>query len=781
MRKHLNIGKASEGLGAKAIALGDAARDTKDWAAAAEHYAKALEVFPDNVGIWVQLGNMRKEAEDFAASEAAYQQALELRPEDADIHLQMGHLYKRMDEIGLAGESYRLALVRDPANEDAFRELDMLGLRRIADRILRRVASESDSQTLVFDVSDLVFYIGHHPHLTGIQRVQCSIILAIVRNRLYDPKSIQFISYDRVDHRFQLINRAKFIELLEDLSLPEGSRIVTFNQQHARHGRLFPAGSITSVMAKQKCTLVLLGAAWVIPDYPKLIVSLKRNFDARFVMVFHDLIPIFARETCDQGTANSFKVYIDQIIDHVDLALCVSENTARDLQRYCASTEITPPPTQVTKLGSGFTEFVMEVNDEDTSEFVVLPDEPFVLFVSTVEGRKNHDYILQIWQALQRQGVEVPRLLCVGRLGWRSENFLKTLLATDYLSGKVEIVETISDAQLQELYDDCMFTLFPSLYEGWGLPVGESLAHGKICVVSDRASLPEVAGDLGVYIPLDDVQAATAIVRDLIVDPERRARLEQEIRSSFAPILWKDVAERVVSGCAAARSGAVRTPYPMVEPGREYPVRSMLSKDEGLMGRDLVESVMAAHSHVIVEGIASPRTIAHGLAARDDNWLEAQPGLCRAKEREAGLEFAIRRKDLEGVDSLIFYFAFDSGDEPLPFRLDIALGQGRDVAKACRIDSKEQIITWKVPTGKIRSGRIVEDDLVLVNITFESEARAIRMRKANPARFGLRSFLVLRGDDLMGRMAVIENQSFNGIERGDSTEVNALKKQVRKR
>ena len=104
--------------------------------------------------------------------------------------------------------------------------------------------------------------------------------------------------------------------------------------------------------------------------------------------------------------------------------------------------------------------------------------------------------------------------------------------------------------------------MFPSLYEGWGLPVGESLAAGKICVCSNRASLPEVAGAFGVYIDIDDPEQSLRVVRGLIADAPGRKRLEQNIRRNYQPIAWRTVAERVVAACKSAAEIEWREPYP---------------------------------------------------------------------------------------------------------------------------------------------------------------------------------------------------------------------------
>lgn len=154
------------------------------------------------------------------------------------------------------------------------------------------------------------------------------------------------------------------------------------------------------------------------------------------------------------------------------------------------------PPITVTRNGSSFDEFLPKGGYAAELAADHLP-ERFVLFVATVEGRKNHRLILDIWRRMLAEGDDPPHLLCVGRVGWKSEPFVAKLVETGYLDGRVILLQEVSDAYLRLLYSRCLFTVFPSLYEGWGLPVGESLAAGKICVCSNRASIPEVAGEWG--------------------------------------------------------------------------------------------------------------------------------------------------------------------------------------------------------------------------------------------------------------------------------------------
>jgi glycosyltransferase involved in cell wall biosynthesis len=416
---------------------------------------------------------------------------------------------------------------------------------------------------ILFDVSDLIYYIGEHANLTGIQRVQSSIVLAVLSNRLVPQHALTFLSFDARSRNWVVIPTGFLFALLQDLFLPVSQRTVTFPAEDAHFGILPGAKEFTGAGVLDgggPSVLCLLGAAWVHQDYIHRVLALKRQFGTRFVMTVHDLIPIYARETCDQDTAVVFEEFMRRALKHVDHILAVSKNTAIDIKRYSASLQIPEPPITVSKNGSSFTEFLPR-ESPGTIAAGELP-ERFVLFVATIEGRKNHQLILDMWRRMIEEGDDPPHLICVGRLGWKSIGFISTVVESGYLGGRVHLLREVCDADLKMLYSRCLFTLCPSFYEGWGLPVGEALAMGKICVCSDRASLPEVAGEFGVYINIDDRDGALAVIRRLLNDSAERARLEAEIRRGYEPVTWRAVAKSVVAACQSAAGVDWQAPYP---------------------------------------------------------------------------------------------------------------------------------------------------------------------------------------------------------------------------
>jgi glycosyltransferase involved in cell wall biosynthesis len=510
------------------------------------------------------------------------------------------------------------------------------GYRRLFTGEKKSTAGESKSGAaarlvetrIMFDVSDLVYYIGHHPNLTGIQRVQSSIILSIVAQKILSPDALVLMSFNARNRRWSSVPTGFFISLLEDLLKPEPERLISFPMQDAREGILPGATEFDGVGVLDDgapTTFCLLGAAWVQRDYFHRILNFKRQFGVRLVVTIHDLIPIYARETCDQGTAKVFEQFLRRALRHTDHFLCVSEYTAKDLKRYASSLSLPTPPITVSRNGSSFEEFLPQGADASEVHWEGLP-ERYVLFVATIEGRKNHRLMFEIWRRMVEAGGDPPHLICVGRVGWKSEPFIAGLVETNYLDGKVILLKDVSDEQLHVLYARCMFTLCPSQYEGWGLPVGESLAAGKVCVSSDRASIPEVAGNFGVYIDIHDADKSLSVIRGLIDDPTLLNKLTTKVRRGYEPITWRSVAERVVAACVAAARDKGANPYVLIPYSTETSFASPPAREsDGIFGEDLVAHVVEARKGLFLFESLHEAHFLRGEDARSGkNWAEPE-------------------------------------------------------------------------------------------------------------------------------------------------------------
>jgi glycosyltransferase involved in cell wall biosynthesis len=156
--------------------------------------------------------------------------------------------------------------------------------------------------------------------------------------------------------------------------------------------------------------------------------------------------------------------------------------------------------------------------------------------------------LIRIWRnLLQRHGhAGMPVLVLVGRPDESAARLMVDLKKANFEDGKIVVLANLSDAELSEAYQQCSFTVFPSLCEGWGLPVAETLASGKFCVASNRDSIPEVGSDFIDYFDPSDEADATGKIERAIFDASYLAERTDWIRRRYVPSSWTDCMERVM-------------------------------------------------------------------------------------------------------------------------------------------------------------------------------------------------------------------------------------------
>ncbi len=122
-----------------------------------------------------------------------------------------------------------------------------------------------------------------------------------------------------------------------------------------------------------------------------------------------------------------------------------------------------------------------------------------MLNVGTVEVRKNPILLYQIYKLAKQRNIELPPLYIVGRKGWLTDEAVYQITYDQDVCNKIFLKHDINDAEMSWLYQNCEFFLFPSYYEGWGLPVAEAAHFGKMSIASNTSSIPEVVGEAAVY------------------------------------------------------------------------------------------------------------------------------------------------------------------------------------------------------------------------------------------------------------------------------------------
>lgn len=183
---------------------------------------------------------------------------------------------------------------------------------------------------------------------------------------------------------------------------------------------------------------------------------------------------------------------------------------------------------------------------------------PFLLSTGTIEPRKNQLFLLEVYARFRARGGSAIPLVLAGGQGWLMDDFQQHLAACPW-SSDVHWLGYVSDAELAWLYRHCLINLYPSHYEGFGLPVLEGLGFGAPVICSDRTSLPEIVGDAGVLLPPDGAEAWVAALERLVAEPQQRLSLAEAGRRRARQFDWQGSAQALLElygeavACTAAR------------------------------------------------------------------------------------------------------------------------------------------------------------------------------------------------------------------------------------
>jgi glycosyltransferase involved in cell wall biosynthesis len=165
----------------------------------------------------------------------------------------------------------------------------------------------------------------------------------------------------------------------------------------------------------------------------------------------------------------------------------------------------------------------------------------FLLFVGTLEPRKNIPGLLVAYRILRDQGGTEDPLVLVGRKGWLYEEIFKRVEALN-LRHHVRFLHSVPDDDLPGLYSAAALLVMPSFYEGFGLPVLEAMSCGTPVVVANRASLPEVVGDAGLLVDPDDPEDIAEALKLVLTEDSERERMRRVGWERARTFSWERVA-----------------------------------------------------------------------------------------------------------------------------------------------------------------------------------------------------------------------------------------------
>jgi len=531
------VAKARE----QAFALVDAGNHAQGQLA----FERYLAEQPDDFDAWIKFGECCIELRDLERAEACLHTAIATQPDNALGYVRLARLLQADERPLGALLRYRKAFALDPAFPFTPAEADMLQQEV---RQQDTAASTADRACIVLDVSDLLKYLRANVGMTGIQRVQMSVIGTILKS--FPTRNIRFGFCGKKAGEIFTPAEGRIFDLIDEVNHPAVSRANLDLRLRGVRADARPAEF------RSGDVFMLLGAFWIFRTYAQTISILRRQ-GVKVGVYVYDLIPLTHPHYFAIPLRLSYRTQFAKVMKVVDFACTISEFVANDLRMALTNTLQRSIPVTAVPLAQDMPKQTMPVDEAFRNE---TPD-AFVLCVCTLEVRKNHLLLLDVWSNLHRKyGNELPSLVLVGKWGWKIKPLRNRLQKSKNVDGKIIVLGSLSEARLAHLYRNCLFTVFPSFVEGWGLPVGESLSFGKPCIASNTSSIPEVGGDLVRYIDPYDTAAAQEMIEKTIADRDDLAAWTARVQREFKPRSWREVTETLLAriDAGAANSTARR-------------------------------------------------------------------------------------------------------------------------------------------------------------------------------------------------------------------------------
>ncbi len=259
----------------------------------------------------------------------------------------------------------------------------------------------------------------------------------------------------------------------------------------------------------------------------------QEPFGQAQVVTVHDLAFAAMPKMVSPATLEGLKRHLPRTLYHADLLIAVSDSTAGELVDRLG---VNPRSTRT--IHEGVDPEIANSAKTQTSSVV---SNPYLLFVSTLEPRKNVVGVLRAFRLLVEWGYQ-GELVMVGRWGWRTEA-IRDELKSSPVHDLIRHLDYVERPQLAALYGGADALLFPSWLEGFGLPLVESMACGTPVITSGTAAMPEIAGPAAVYVDPESPHSIASATAALLRDPQHRDRLVALGRERAQKFSWDRAAE----------------------------------------------------------------------------------------------------------------------------------------------------------------------------------------------------------------------------------------------
>lgn len=254
----------------------------------------------------------------------------------------------------------------------------------------------------------------------------------------------------------------------------------------------------------------------------------------RAIYYVYDLIPITHPQFAREGERERHIARMEAVLRHGTAVITISQDSLSTLTAFAEQRGLAMPPVLCAPLG-------VELPDLSGVDEISPLAEPYFVVLGTIEGRKNHMLLLDVWRRLaEREGEKPPKLVIIGQRGWAAEDVFAALDGDAGLRPHIIELGRCDDAILRQYLAHARALLFPSFAEGQGLPLIEALSAGTPVIASDLAVFRETGGTVPDYLEPYDIAGWVKAVADYSASDSSR-RVAQLLRlEGFSPPTWEN-------------------------------------------------------------------------------------------------------------------------------------------------------------------------------------------------------------------------------------------------
>lgn len=354
---------------------------------------------------------------------------------------------------------------------------------------------------------------------TGIQRV----VKEFLQRAIYSQEDIHYniLIYSDTQNKMELLTNDEVKLFLKDI------KNFKFTQKEII--------DLTTLNHNSTAVFFDIDSAWNAPYkretlYPKL----KQNgfLICNFI---HDLIPVYFPQLVNDLTCKNYTIFIQEVYKYSDMVLFNSTSSHNDFITYKKKSNISRYiSTCVVGLGSNFTKF--DFIEPDLKVFEIL-NKKYILFVGTLEPRKNQTELLDAFDEISSQYKDL-HLVFIGKKGWKIDTLIHRLNTHPLKNTRVHWLNNIDDNTLSHFYKNAFLVTYLSKYEGYGLPIAESLSYNNITITSKNSSMYEVGRDLADYIEYNSKSELKDIISLYYTNKPLYDAKKEYIKEHLSTISW---------------------------------------------------------------------------------------------------------------------------------------------------------------------------------------------------------------------------------------------------